>query len=189
MIDGLVSRAAVVLGRVDKWEMDTLNCVRTMAKLDYPVRFSRKLRGIAEAYLKSNSPWVQLTTWKSIETPDWIWEHVKEWPGAHGDLPGRAEYRFTVGDKEYRCVCEYGDYDSAGELRTVWCNIRTILSGYEAAAVSSSSDVVSICHCPHWTPPDKIAALLVSPRLVGSKSAAVAIYNDELCTHAALSCQ
>lgn len=190
LLDSLVSRATTVLGQADKWEMDTLNCACAMVKLEHPVRFSSGLRRSAKNYLILNSPWVQLTTWKGVETPEWIIQRIQEWPGAHGDLPGLATYKFRSGDMEYSCFCRYArDWGGGGELSDTHCEARTILQGYESMLVSTPSNVVSICHCLHWTPPEKIAALLVSSKLVDSKAAAVTIFNDEVCTHAALACQ
>jgi hypothetical protein len=188
----IIDSLHLVLGRIDKWEIDTLNCACTVAKLEHSVKFSSRLHRNAKAYMVSNSPWVKQTTWKGIETPDWIIHRVQEWPGAHGDLPGFTTYTFKAGDTEYSCFCKYSNYpysEYGGNLESVSCSARTVLSGYESMPVSSPSNVVSVCHCPHWTPPDKIAALLVSSKLADSKMAAVAIFNDEICTHAALAFQ
>ena len=188
--DSLISRVMIIVGQVDKWEMDTLNYTCAIANLKHSVKFSHSLHSSAKVYILSNSPWVQLTTWKGVSTPEWITQRVQEWPGAHGDLPGFVTYTFKSDDMEYSCFCRYDrDWGGGGKLVDTYCKARTILQRYESMLVSSPNNIVSVCHCPHWTPPEKIADLLKSSKLIDSKFAAVAIFNDEICTHAALACQ
>ncbi len=177
---------------VDQWEADTLLAVNSKVGLARSLEFDKSLRKEAFDYATAMNRWLP-----TEEAPSWVIQRVKEWPGAHGDLPAFATYRFKSDDIEYSCFCQYdADFlrysEYGGNLRSIECQARKLLPGCGSVPVSSPNFIVASCYCPHWTSPQRIAELLLekgSGDFSHYKRGAVAIHNDETCTYAVLACR